>query len=101
MAGELEHIITQARTRQVYRCAHCDYPLSQVPFDPDLGITCPECGYKMIFSVKVQLMPRDPEYDREVRTRLGAVERVLFWMGVVILSMVLVFLLMLVLIRGV
>ncbi len=73
----LEPIIRDARARGEYRCARCDYPLHDVPLLDDLSIKCPECGYEMVFRVKVQLMPRDPEYDREVRSILGRLERLI------------------------
>lgn len=77
MTDPLRHVIEQARKEGVYRCARCDYRLSEVPLREDLSIVCPECGYDMVFSVQVRLMPRDPEFDRAVRGRLGRIERVL------------------------
>lgn len=77
MTDPLRYVIEQARTEGVYRCARCDYRLSEVPLREDLSIVCPECGYDMVFSVQVRLMPRDPEFDRAVRGRLGRIERVL------------------------
>lgn len=100
MGAPLEEVIAEARGKQTYRCAHCDYPLSEVPLDPDLGVTCPECGYEMVFRVMVRLMPRNPEYDREVRSRLSRLERVLMGLGVVVVAGVLVILLTLLLVRG-
>ena len=75
--NSLEQVIEEARTKGDYRCAHCDYALGAVPLTDDLSIICPECGYEMVFEVKVKLKPHDPEYDREVRGRLGRIERML------------------------
>lgn len=88
MTEPLRHVIEQARTEGVYRCARCDYRLSEVPLRDDLSIVCPECGYDMVFSVQVRLMPRDPEFDRAVRGRLGRIERLMFWIAIMTIAVV-------------
>ncbi len=93
-------IIEKARAQGAYTCAHCDYDLKSVPLRDDLSIVCPECGYEMVFSVQVRLRPRNPEYDREIRSRLSRLERILIALGVVVLAGVLVILLTLLLVRG-
>ena len=77
MSHALKEVIQQARADGDYRCAHCDYAMRDVPLSDDLAITCPECGYDMVFEVKVRLKPRDPNFDRAVRGRLYRVEVVL------------------------
>lgn len=89
MGDPLRHIIEDARRQGEYRCAHCDYALSEVPLQDDLSIVCPECGYEMVFSVRVQLMPRDPEYDREIRSRLARFERLFIPLSLVLIAAVL------------
>lgn len=89
MTEPLRYVIEQARTEGVYRCARCDYRLSEVPLRDDLSIVCPECGYDMVFRVQVRLMPRDPEFDRAIRGRLGRIERLLI---VLVVGVVLVLL---------
>lgn len=82
----LGSVIEDARRQGDYRCAHCDYPLNDVPLHEELAIVCPECGYEMVFSVKVQLLPRDPEYDREARTRLQRLERLVLPISLLIVA---------------
>ena len=77
MSSSLEQVIQDARAKGDYRCARCDYVLRDVPLRDDLSIVCPECGYEMAFEVKVRLKPRDPEFDRDIRGRLGRIERLL------------------------
>lgn len=84
----LGSVIEDARKQGVYRCAHCDYPLSDVPLDEQLAIVCPECGYEMVFSVKVQLLPRHPEFDRVTRTRLQKLEQFMLPLSLLILAAV-------------
>lgn len=74
MNRALKQVIEDARAKGDYRCAHCDYAMRDVPLDDELAITCPECGYDMVFDVKVRLRPRDPNFDRIVRGRLYRVE---------------------------
>jgi DNA-directed RNA polymerase subunit RPC12/RpoP len=73
----LRETIEEARAGGEYRCAMCDYELSRVPLQDDLSIVCPECGYEMVFRVRVQLRPRDPAYDRVARGRLSRIEKTL------------------------
>lgn len=77
MSEALRETIEDARNKGSYQCAHCGYALGKVPLQDDLSIVCPECGYEMVFRVKVLLSPRDPEYDRETRTRLERLERLI------------------------
>lgn len=89
MTEPLRYVIEQARTEGVYRCARCDYRLSEVPLRDDLSIICPECGYDMVFSVQVRIMPRDPEFDRAIRGRLGRIERLMLPLLLLVLLVVL------------
>lgn len=82
----LRQVIEEARASGEYRCAMCDYELSTVPLREDLSIVCPECGYEMVFRVKVQLRPRDPAYDRIARGRLSRIELTLL---VIVIAIVL------------
>jgi DNA-directed RNA polymerase subunit RPC12/RpoP len=77
MSRALRDVIEEARTEGDYRCAHCEYAMGDVPLKDDLVITCPECGYDMVFEVKVRLRPREPNFDRIVRGRLHRIEVVL------------------------
>ena len=74
MSEQLRSVIDDARKHGSYICARCDYALSEVPLQDDLSIVCPECGYDMVFEVKVSLRPRDPNYDRDARSRLKRFE---------------------------
>ncbi len=74
MNPALRDVIEEARQSGEYRCAHCDYEMQDVPLNDDLAITCPECGYDMVFEVKVRLKPRDPNFDRVARGKLHRVE---------------------------
>ncbi len=89
MTESLRHVIEQAQKEGVYRCAHCDYLLSEIPLRDDLSVVCPECGYEMVFKVKVQLMPRDPEFDRATRTRLQGLERIMLPVSLIVIAAVL------------
>jgi len=40
----------------------------------------------MVFRVKVQLMPRDPDFDRAARTRLQRLERLMLPISLLILA---------------
>lgn len=82
----LGSVIEEARGQGEYRCARCDYPLKDVPLDEALAIVCPECGYEMVFRVKVQLMPRDPNYDREIRGPLGRLERLALPISLIVIA---------------
>lgn len=82
MSEPLASVIEEARRKGDYRCARCDYALSQVPLQDDLSIVCPECGYEMVFDVKVRLKPRDPNFDRAVRGPLHRIELVLLVIGI-------------------
>ena len=88
MPSTLKQVIEDARSKGEYRCAHCDYPLGDVPLLEDLSIVCPECGYEMAFEVKVRLRARDLEFDRDVRGRLGRIERLLFVRGIILIASV-------------
>lgn len=89
MAPAHEQIIEEARRAHPYRCARCDYLLGGVPMDADRVVVCPECGYEMVFGIKVQLLPRDPEYDRETRTALEQFERAVLPVSIVLMAMLL------------
>lgn len=84
--GALRPVIEDARREGAYQCARCGYALSEVPLQDDLSIVCPECGYEMVFRVKVQLMPRDPDFDRAARTRLQRLERLMLPISLLILA---------------
>ncbi|MFG0244702.1 MAG: hypothetical protein ACF8MF_01455 [Phycisphaerales bacterium JB052] len=88
MPSPLEQIIEDARSKGEYRCAHCNYPLGEVPMRDDLSIICPECGYEMAFEVKVRLRARDLEFDRDIRGRLGRIERLLVVLGIILIASV-------------
>jgi DNA-directed RNA polymerase subunit RPC12/RpoP len=74
MNDSLGSVINDAREQGHYICARCDYALSDVPLKDDLSVVCPECGYEMVFEVKVSLRPKDPNYDREARSWLSRLE---------------------------
>ena len=74
MSDQLGSVINDAREKGKYTCARCEYALSEVPLKDDLSIVCPECGYEMVFEVKVSLRPKDPNYDRDARRRLQRFE---------------------------
>ena len=42
----------------------------------------------MAFEVKVRLRARDLEFDRDVRGRLGRIERLLFVLGIILIASV-------------
>lgn len=86
MSESLGQVIQDARREGDYRCARCDYPLRDVPLDEELAIVCPECGYEMVFHVKVRLMPRDPNYDREIRGPLGRLERLALPISLILIA---------------
>jgi len=87
MTSPLDEVVREARAKENYRCARCDYPLGDVPLGSERCVTCPECGYEMVFEVKVQLLPRDPEFDREIRSRLGRLERMVLPVSLVLMAM--------------
>ena len=82
MTSPLKQVIEEARGEGQFRCARCGYAVGEVPFDDDLSIVCPACGYEMVFKVSVKLLPRDPDYDRYVRSRLWRIERLLLIVGI-------------------
>ncbi|MFG0313170.1 MAG: hypothetical protein ACF8LL_03160 [Phycisphaerales bacterium] len=82
MNEPLSSVIREAREKGDYACARCDYALRDVPLQDDLSIICPECGYDMVFEVKVRLKPRDPNFDGAIRGRLRRLEVVLVIIGI-------------------
>lgn len=82
MNEPLASVIEEARGKGEYSCARCEYALSMVPLQDDLSIVCPECGYEMVFEVKVRLKPRDPHFDRAVRGPLRRIEMILVIIGI-------------------
>lgn len=100
MTEPLQRVIEQARATGDYHCARCAYPLADVPLDEDLGVTCPECGYRMRFSVVVRLLPRDPNYDKEKRGGLNRFDRLLTRVGLVVALIAFAIMLVIVAIRG-
>jgi DNA-directed RNA polymerase subunit RPC12/RpoP len=76
MNESARHVIDDSRNANEYVCAKCEYVLDGVPMSELGQIACPECGYEMRFQIRVQLIPVDPDYDREVRKSLKKIERV-------------------------